>query len=986
MHTIKFNYKNLYISLLVLLALAGAFLFSSCENFLDDKNVSDEILDTIAYNNAPDCNVLFQADNEMGKFLTGENIIFKVGYNSEVQFSVNKNDYIFTGLEAVSKTNPDKSLADYVSISNKGADEEKGIYTFDVKVTKKTSDLMIRPVCIAYPAVISYSPSSNEPQFVSVPIVITFNLPMVNEGTNEAIEINSSNISIKAGGVLISEYFAEPFFNEDKTKLTLQPKPKELNEYITKLQADFIEVQIQLTDNIIIKNNERTLALKQNDNSNFIIKYKGGMDETPPQRIDFFVTRHPITIETAGTIQDSDKFLLEAFETKRNINFDKADKNKNNGTIYIYGKYYDENPGVESVTIGDVVYNSQNAEFINDGKGNTIFCIKHILTKPEDNTLECYVSDYIMNASNHITFTAYYKTLDASKILVYNFDHDFFENSQTTEFNLAYYNENRKIIKIPYTWDDNDYMVETNPFVYNDVYFKKFSSLINEIDYYSNFKLKYEYKDKDGTLKTGEFSNDKNNKLFYHELQNVDKLNGLKIKITVIDDLQNQDESLVVFPVESVIKDIKKSSDNTTQLYFEPICIGQAKDQNEDGCFIYPDQVLLYENNGVLKQKNFPDGSVISSNTEYKVIPMHIEIVGDYVMLYGDIGSQIYTTESTLDFIPDVVLDGEPTFKQGLSEWTGGQGAGEQYWTHYMDITFKISPDSWNNFDSIYILHHGYNALDDKYSFKENEYELTFSIATWEMHRYDTNFTVFGIKGTKRSQGLNYQIAKFTGTPDYNPPAITITKYINPQKFKIKITDDGSGPDYAYVENISNNGVYKYILNQSNSYEVEIPYWELLETKKYRYSTQSVSQTVFIKAIGYDLNGNRGVKSFEFRVQSNDYYSYPTTPDTNHNKQYDLLIPNGGATTKSLAISSNAKVMVHTLVTTTPYSECKDWSIYEWEHYKKTLNQQELTFSSSNHNLQRYDIPYNEIYKGESYCVIAWFADGHAEQSEVWQK
>ena len=97
------------------------------------------------------------------------------------------------------------------------------------------------------------------------------------------------------------------------------------------------------------------------------------------------------------------------------------------------------------------------------------------------------------------------------------------------------------------------------------------------------------------------------------------------------------------------------------------------------------------------------------------------------------------------------------------------------------------------------------------------------------------------------------------------------------------------------------------------------------------------------------------------------------------------MIPNGSSN-KSVAIGSNAPVMVHTLVTTAPYSECKDWCIEEWEHYKKTLNQQELIFSSSDHSPKRYSIPYDDINEGECYCVIAWFADRKYEQSQVWQK
>ena len=1000
MHTIKFNYKNHYISLLVLLALAGAFLFSSCENFLDDKNVSDEILDTIAYNNAPDCNVLFQADNEMGKFLTGENIIFKVGYNSEVQFSLNKNDYIFTGLEAVSKTNPDKSLADYVSISNKEADEEKGIYTFDVKVTKKTSDLMIRPVCFAYLSVTSYSPDSNEAQFANTPVVISFNMPMINDDTNTVVEITKDNLQILAGKVPLSDYFDHPVFNDDRTKLTIYPKSEELQEYIHSLMVDYIQIQFILSENIKVNFQGHTLSLKQDFNSNFKINYKAQIDTTPPQKSNFFVTRHPITIESAETIQPQDRFVLEAFETESwasHISYEtyqKTERNKSSGIIYIYGKYSDTNPGVASVTIGETVYNSQNAEFFDDGHGITTFCIKHILTTPGDNILDCYVSDYSGNMSEHINFNAFYKTLDASRIFVYNFSDDA-NNFRAQDFDMENYTANRKIIKIPYDWDES-IGHDCNALVSRDLYYKKFNSVIEDVDYYSNFTIKYEYKDKDGTTKIGDLTNDKNNKIFYHELENVDKLNGLRIKLTVIDELDNHDESEVIFPVPSTITSITKNG-NTATMNFAPIAVGQSliEGTNDEDGYSFPTQILLYEENGISKTTTYDSSFVIKKDINYKVIPIQIDNVGDYAALFGDIGTEEYTIDSTVNTIADVVLNGQPTYKQGSSVYTGdGINGGDNY-KHLMDITVKIADNSWDNFDFIYLVHnwqYGYGTdtyFTETYCFKENEYELTFPFEIYYMYQNDTTFTIYGIKDSFQSPGLVCKIDKLTAEQDYNPPSATFTpsenNINNNTIITINFNDSESGPDYAYVQNFTENGNYKYILNESNNFKVEIPLWELSENEKLRYSNYPVVKDIKIYVIGYDKKENRGISSCRIRTVANYYYHYPNTPDTTHNKQYDLLIPNGGSTTKSLAISSNAKVMVHTLVTTAPYSECKDWSIYEWEHYKKTLNQQELTFSSSNHNLQRYDIPYDKIHKGESYCVIAWYADGHAEQSEVWQ-
>lgn len=986
---IKSKTKNCsYIFKLIL--ITGLLFFTSCENFLDDNGIRDEILNSIAYNNAPECNVLFKSETQLGSFLNGETLSLKVGFDSEIQFKVNKEDYFFCNLEAVSKSNPDESLADYVTFTQKEADEDKGIYTINVKVTKKTSDLMIRPVCFAYLSVISYTPDSNEAQFANTPVVISFNMPMINDDTNTVVEITKDNLQILAGKVPLSDYFESPVFNDDKTKLTIYPKSEELQEYIHSLMVDYIQIQFILSENIKVNFQGHTLSLKQDINSNFKINYKAQIDTTPPQKSNFFVTRHPITIESAETIQPQDRFLLESFETSSHTieTYQKTERNKSSGIIYIYGKYSDTNPGVASVTIGDNVYNSQNAEFIDDGHGITTFCIKHILTTPGDNILDCYVSDYTGNMSEHINFNAFYKTLDASRIFVYNFSDDA-NYFSAQDFDMENYTANRKIIKIPYDWYDS-IGCDCNALVSRDLYYKKFKRVIEDVDYYSNFTIKYEYKDKDGTPKIGKFTNDKNNKIFYHELENVDKLNGLRIKLTVIDELDNHDESEVVFPVPSAITSITKNG-NQASMNFAPIAVGQSliEGTNDEDGYSFPTQILLYEENGISKTTAYNSSFVIKKDINYKVIPIHIDNVGDYAALFGDIGTEEYTINSTVNTIANVVLNGQPTFKQGASIYTGDGINGNDRYIHYMDITVKIADNSWDNFDFIYLVHNS-DEGPKTYCFNENEYELTFPFKIYSMYQNDTTFTIYGIKDSFQSPGLVCKIDKLTAEQDYNPPSATVTpsdnNTNNNTKYEIVFNDSESGPDYAYVQNFTENGNYKYILNESNNFKVEIPLWELSENEKLRYSNYPVVKDIKIYVIGYDKKENRGISSCRIRTVANYYYHYPNTPDTTHNKQYDLLIPNGGSTTKSLAISSNANVMVHTLVTTTPYSECKDWSIYEWEHYKKTLNQQELTFSSSNHNLQRYDIPYDKIYKGESYCVIAWFADGHAEQSEVWQK
>ena len=88
-----------------------------------------------------------------------------------------------------------------------------------------------------------------------------------------------------------------------------------------------------------------------------------------------------------------------------------------------------------------------------------------------------------------------------------------------------------------------------------------------------------------------------------------------------------------------------------------------------------------------------------------------------------------------------------------------------------------------------------------------------------------------------------------------------------------------------------------------------------------------------------------------------------------------------------MAIQSDKPVFVHTLVASNSYNECKDWSYDFWEAYKKSIGETVLVFPDPNiSGPQRYSIPTNQIKKGECYCVIAHFANGDVQVSEVMVK
>ena len=112
---------------------------------------------------------------------------------------------------------------------------------------------------------------------------------------------------------------------------------------------------------------------------------------------------------------------------------------------------------------------------------------------------------------------------------------------------------------------------------------------------------------------------------------------------------------------------------------------------------------------------------------------------------------------------------------------------------------------------------------------------------------------------------------------------------------------------------------------------------------------------------------------------------YVYTGSASTTGKYNLILANGGSK-DSVAVSSDAPVFVHTVITQKPYSTCKNWNAQEWETFQKHCGDMYMSFSSSDHTPQRYDIPMSEINAGECYVVIAHFADDKTQMSEVMQK
>lgn len=203
--------------------IAASSFFTACDNFMNAGAIRKEIEEAIAYNNAQGCTIIFKAEIETGEFIGSLERTVKEGYETEVQFELNTDDYVFDKLEAVSQEDKKSSRADCVEIVEIERNDKKGRYKYTIKLLHH-SDILIRPVCKKIPKLDSIAPESKK-TFYSQDEEIKFSF-------NKPVDINSfgdfSCISIYTDdNVSLNQYFnfSTPVFSSDHKTLTIQTLP-----------------------------------------------------------------------------------------------------------------------------------------------------------------------------------------------------------------------------------------------------------------------------------------------------------------------------------------------------------------------------------------------------------------------------------------------------------------------------------------------------------------------------------------------------------------------------------------------------------------------------------------------------------------------------------------------------------------------------------------------------------------------------------------
>ena len=238
------------------------FTLLSCENFLNAGNVSEEIKDVIAYNNAKNINVSIECKEDMGTIFPQPTFQSKLGYGFEIQFIPNTDNYIIRDpsaiLKAVSRIDKTQSRADCVEFSvleQSFEDKKSGMYRINVTVVKDADDILIQPDCIELPYVKAVYPSLENGN-VAANTVITVDFNMSVEHSNV---LDKLMLLLSKDNSDIGSYFETPYLNESKTQIIIEPKPKALQKYITDVaKAAFVEIAVAPTPVSVSVGSERS--------------------------------------------------------------------------------------------------------------------------------------------------------------------------------------------------------------------------------------------------------------------------------------------------------------------------------------------------------------------------------------------------------------------------------------------------------------------------------------------------------------------------------------------------------------------------------------------------------------------------------------------------------------------------------------------------------------------------------------------------------
>jgi hypothetical protein len=805
--------------------------FFSCEHFLEGGELKNQLGSEIKRANSNDHEIRIECSETFGSITTGAVVTKKVNDIFSIEYKANSDTY-FLGWKAYTKTS-DNTLtflsADYIAFSDYETTSSDGLYSVTVKFLKEADNIYIKPV------VFKVSPGAASTNYSNTPVIIQFS----EQQDSSAAEIPISYIHAKNS---LADCFDTPVFNSQKTVLTLTPKPSEIKNYITTNSLPYLDLQFY-SEEIFHK-------------KTFTVRYSPQEDSIPPVKYDFFVTRHQISlnnkyITSPHELEESQKFDSIVYSTYDENGYIYTEpesvshflQNRTNGTIYIYGEYYDEDSGIRSINVIEELVaaktqgaleasnpvehiyfaGSENIEFLQDYNGNTKFCIKCNL-ESDDGVVKIRVTtiDGGGNESVKQVFTAtkcsninlrksIYLTNGSDFVSKYSNDN----NNDDFDINSEDYKKELKTITIGNIWLGNyiypilslhecgDYFLNNSPdqILSMSCSIKEKGSTETKIIDNIPFLIPYQNAFGEWTVEL-----------------DTEELAGMTFILTASDDMGNTDSIELQFPDpdDFTYVNTEAAGDETpriTSFYstakdydFEGIAFIEKKDNPENETTKWNDYIRKYSLQPFLTLDD-PD------DKEYFIFPC---FSNDFVQIYTGVSTKTYKFTAP----PHIrtITENDFTVSKNIE-------------SRYLKIDFIMTDEAISEYETVYIENTIFNGFSP-YVFDKETRTCTLLIDINDLYNpQDIKYNICGVKNSGITK-FEYTIEHIDPSDtryDKNPPVQITTNNNNDdtikrtdwEHYRLTVVDDQSGPDKGIFK-VSGSNV-TYIADESSSYSIEIP-------------------------------------------------------------------------------------------------------------------------------------------------------------------
>lgn len=1043
------RFNNFILS--VLLEFLFCIILSSCENFLNGDDIKNQINEAIEIANTNPVSFYVEAEEGSGT-VTPTQLRLKKKESFELRYKP-ASSWRFIKWE-VRDRNTKEVVTDVIQFDDETALETKG------KLLVSRDGLEIYAKAVIIPEVVNVVPDLGSTNNCYEPIVITFNTPVDDSDATETGSVfNYENILITSNGRNVSSYFEKPYFNNNKTVLTILPKAKDIYDYLSLNNQTVFDIRVTLSDRIVVTQGGQEVGITQNSNTNFVLHYRPVLETKTPEQVgDLIVSRKQIKKENVEDFPENDKFFK--LPVPKSPTFPKDEevmRNRIVNKIYIYGKYIDDDSGITSVSVKEVreynnngsdsdtlsdtirppvKYTADNAVFIHDGKFTEFFIEHEVMTKTGAIKLDITVYDACGNEASD--------SLYAFKVGSDSYEDFNLSNNTRVDYFDATYNESIKTLVIRdvlsekiYYGDNHNvdpskfkiYCLYNNKTLSSETQFTPYSRTITVSPDFSFQDEGWEYK------------------------LNVPSVAGLDFTIVIIDDIENIFQKSFSFPSEPVV-----------------VVSGPDEDSQKAYIYLYPSENISeyseytydiidsrdggeYNIRAFQVSRGYPEGNgnYLDSGLEYWIVPKYSDEHDCRCNLSGAVSSKSFKVNAenngNLSEIVSLKIDPQFTIVPDLRK---------------AEVSFTLADNSWQTFDLIY-----YDMSFGTYNWKTVIPKGTFLVKENlpyyycnELYTNDITLNIYGIKNGQKSDPLEKTIITSqdsdgnpvtSGTYDINPPEKRTDKRKSSYEYRFSFSKGSNiyETDLDSLYLIERNGNEKLLqtLSPSSSGSIDLPVtmleaeaddsgiWRIKATDKAgnariieysktiidhykinsleksgtkwkvnmrrpyidsldlailsegKWNETSIKSRDLIATISYFSPDSAG--AFDIPADSFVKISYISTRGASELCEYNYAYFYANTTAKSSGdfdyiekrsdseffITSDAPALVHTIKTKAPYSECKNWTEYDWEGHLAPLNDKAYNFSGSDHVPRKYQVPLDEINSGECYVVITYFAN-----------